>query len=74
MAVIVAVPIMDVDNVERGAGGKEQGPQDHNRDWSDQPYWPEVKAAMVRITEMSKAHDFGVLMDLHNPGPRRRET
>src|SRR5690606_35933588 len=36
-SLIVFVPIMDIDNVHRGAGGKNQVPQDHNRDWSDQP-------------------------------------
>jgi len=38
---ITIIPIMDVDNVERGAGGKDQKPHDHNRDWSDEPVWPD---------------------------------
>ena len=37
--------VMDLDNVERGAGGKNQIPHDHNRDWSEQPRYPEVAAA-----------------------------
>ncbi|HYE99788.1 MAG TPA: M14 family zinc carboxypeptidase [Planctomycetota bacterium] len=66
-AEIVFVPIMDVDNVERGAGGKECKPQDHNRDWSDDPYWPEVRAAQAQIRAMGAR--FKVFVDLHNPGP-----
>jgi len=66
---IVVVPIMDVDNVERGAGGKDQLPHDHNRDWSDRPHWPEVTAAQRGILEMSQAGEFDLFLDLHNPGP-----
>lgn len=66
---IVVVPIMDVDNVERGAGGKDQIPHDHNRDWSDQPVWPEVAAAQRHIREMNAAGEFDLFLDLHNPGP-----
>ncbi|HEX7898536.1 MAG TPA: M14 family zinc carboxypeptidase [Planctomycetota bacterium] len=65
---IVYVPIMDVDNVERGAGGKECKPQDHNRDWSDDPHWPEVRAAQAGIQAMGSR--FRVFVDLHNPGPK----
>ena len=36
-AEIVLVPIMDIDNAATGNGGKDALPQDHNRDWSDQP-------------------------------------
>jgi hypothetical protein len=67
-AEIVYVPVMDVDNVERGAGGKNQSPQDHNRDWSDDPHWPEVAAAQRGIHELAKAGRFEVFVDLHNPG------
>ena len=63
------VPIMDVDNVERGAGGKNQIPHDHNRDWSDQPRYPEVAAAQAWIRKLNKESAFTLFIDLHNPGP-----
>lgn len=66
-AEIVYVPIMDVDNVERGAGGKDAKPQDHNRDWSDAPHYPEVRAAQAAIQAMAAAGRFDVFIDLHNP-------
>lgn len=66
VAEVVFVPIMDVDNVERGAGGKEGKPQDHNRDWSGDPHWPEVRAAQAGIRAMGSR--FRVFVDLHNPG------
>lgn len=66
---IVVVPIMDVDNVERGAGGKDQLPRDHNRDWDPHPVWPEVAAAQKEIAAMNAAGEFDLFLDLHNPGP-----
>lgn len=63
---VVFVPIMDVDNVERGAGGKQGKPQDHNRDWSADPHWPEVRAAQAGIKAMGDR--FRLFVDLHNPG------
>ena len=70
---IVVVPIMDVDNVERGAGGKNEIPQDHNRDWSDSPHWPEVRAAQTQIKAMDAASRFDLFVDLHNPAAGDRE-
>ena len=66
---IHVVPIMDLDNVERGAGGKNQIPHDHNRDWSDQPHWPEVAAAQRWIQRLNRDDDFVLFLDLHNPAP-----
>ena len=63
------VPIMDVDNVERGAGGKNQIPHDHNRDWSDHPRYPEVAAAQNWIKRLNEERSFALFLDLHNPGP-----
>jgi hypothetical protein len=65
---IIVVPIMDVDNVAIGAGGKQQRPQDHNRDWSDDPHWPSVAAAQRQIREMDARGQFDLFLDLHNPG------
>jgi hypothetical protein len=67
-SIIYVVPIMDIDNVAIGAGGKTQKPQDHNRDWSDEPYWHSVRAATTKIKEMDAAGGLAIFMDLHNPG------
>ncbi len=67
-AQLFIVPIMDVDNVQLGAGGKNQHPQDHNRDWSDAPHWPAVRAATDRIRALDREGRFDVFVDLHNPG------
>jgi hypothetical protein len=70
---VTIVPIMDVDNVVRGAGGKAQTPCDHNRDWCDQPHWPSVAAAIREIGTLAAAGRFDVFVDLHNPGANDRE-
>jgi hypothetical protein len=66
---IVYVPIMDVDNVELGAGGKNQKPHDHNRDWSEEPVFSAVRAAQRGILEMDDAGEMNLFIDLHNPAP-----
>lgn len=66
-SVTTIVPIMDVDNVAIGAGGKNEKPQDHNRDWSDKPHWTAVAAAIERIKELDAAGRFDLFIDLHNP-------
>ncbi|MBL9151145.1 MAG: hypothetical protein JNK37_01600 [Verrucomicrobiales bacterium] len=71
---IYFVPIMDVDNVARGAGGKESVPRDHNRDWSGEPVYPEVAAAQGRIAELDQAGRLRMFIDLHNPGPGDKRT
>lgn len=72
-AIVTIVPIMDIDNVAIGAGGKSQKPQDHNRDWSDTPRWNSVRAAMDRIAAMDKAKQFDLFVDLHNPGANDKQ-
>jgi len=62
------IPIMDVDNVVLGAGGKDAIPRDHNRDWADVPIYPEVTAAQRMIGEIQKKHGLDAYIDLHNPG------
>lgn len=64
---VTIVPIMDIDNVARGAGGKNQVPQDHNRDWSDEPHWRSVAAAQHEIRMLDADGRFDVFVDLHNP-------
>lgn len=66
---IVYVPIMDVDNVELGAGGKNQVPHDHNRDWSEEPVFSAVRAAQRGVLEMDEAGEMNLFIDLHNPAP-----
>lgn len=66
-AIVTVVPIMDVDNVERGAGGKNEVPQDHNRDWTDQPHWRGVDAAQQAILKQNASGRFDLFIDLHNP-------
>ena len=66
---IFIVPIMDVDHVATGDGGKEALPQDHNRDWSDAPHWPEVAAAQQRLAALAREGRLDVFLDLHDPSP-----
>lgn len=66
---VVIVPIMDIDNTYRGAGGKGQLPQDHNRDWSETPHWRSTAAAMQGIRDLDEAGRFDLFVDLHNPAP-----
>lgn len=66
-SIVYFVPVMDVDNVAVGAGGKNQDPHDHNRDWTDKPVFPAVAAAQALIRQMNEAGTFDVYVDLHNP-------
>lgn len=66
-AEIVIVPIMDIDNVQRGAGGKNQKPQDHNRDWSPAPHWKAVAAAQTWLRRAAEQERLAAFIDLHNP-------
>jgi hypothetical protein len=68
-AEVFVVPLMDVDNVATGNGGKEAAPRDHNRDWDDKPVHPEVAAAQRRLLELARENRLEVFLDLHNPGP-----
>jgi len=68
--VVYYVPIMDIDNVATGNGGKEQIPNDHNRDWHEAAHWNSVKAAMSLLTAFDKQNRLTVFVDLHNPGSR----
>lgn len=72
-AEIFLIPIMDVDNVATGNGGKEADPRDHNRDWAEQPVYPEVAAAQKRLQTLVKEERLSLFLDLHNPGPSDRQ-
>ena len=65
----VLVPIMDVDNVATGNGGKEAAPRDHNRDWSAESIYPEIAAAQRHLRDWANSGRLDVYLDLHNPGP-----
>lgn len=65
---ITIVPVMDIDNVAIGAGGKNQVPHDHNRDWSDEPHWKAVATAIRQIRSLDEQGRFDLFIDLHNPG------
>jgi len=67
-AEIYVVPIMDLDSVEKGLGGKDQKPHDHNRDWLPQPVWNSVKAAMAHIKRLDAEGRLVLFLDLHDPG------
>jgi len=66
---IFIVPIMDVDNVATGNGGKEANPRDHNRDWDAAPVYPEVAAAQTRLQKLAGEGRLNLFIDLHNPAP-----
>jgi hypothetical protein len=68
---IVVIPIMDVDSVEQGQGGKQQQPHDQNGDWGPAPYFPEVRAGMEKLSALAKADRLDMFLDLHNPGASR---
>jgi hypothetical protein len=70
---IYLVPIMDIDNTATGNGGKEQIPQDHNRDWTDQPHHTEVAAAQKHLRRLSEQGRLALFIDLHNPGPSDKQ-
>lgn len=69
-AQIVIVPIMDVDRVVTGDGGKEADPHDHNRDWFETPHYPEVAAAQDHLKAFAAEGRLAVFLDLHNPASR----
>lgn len=68
-AEVFLVPIVDVDNVVTGNGGKEADPHDYNRDWSDEPRYPEVAAAQKRLRQLAAEGRLDLFVNLHNPAP-----
>lgn len=67
-AEVFLVPIMDVDDVATGDGGKECLPQDPNQDWSAQPHFLEVAAVEKGVLALAKEGRMDLMIDLHNPG------
>jgi hypothetical protein len=64
---VVVIPVMDVDRVATGDGGKEADPHDHNRDWSPVPFYPEIAATQRRLESLSTDGRLAIFLDLHNP-------
>lgn len=62
---VLAVPFMDKDGVERGDQGKFRHPHDHNRDYNEQPLYPEV-AAWMKLGASLKGTVVATL-DVHCP-------
>jgi DNA-directed RNA polymerase subunit RPC12/RpoP len=69
---IVIIPIMDVDSVETGQGGKDAIPHDQDMDWGNDVYFPEVRAGMEKLSALVKADQLDLFLDLHNPSFRDR--
>jgi hypothetical protein len=72
-AEIFVVPLLDVDHVATGDGGKHSEPQDHNLDRSATPHWPEVAATQQRILALAAAGRMNLFLDLHNPSPGNKQ-
>ncbi len=64
--VLYAVPMVDKDGVEAGDQGKNRSPHDHNRDYGEQPIYPEVRA----IQSLAEAQRIRYSVDLHCPALR----
>jgi hypothetical protein len=69
---IYIIPLMDVDHVATGDGGKNALPHDHNRDWTPTPHWPEVAGAQKYIRRLAEEGRMNIFLDLHNPAPGNR--
>ena len=61
--VLYVVPIVDKDGVQDGDQGKNRNPHDHNRDYGDDPMYPEVAA----IVELGRQTPFRIAVDFHCP-------
>jgi hypothetical protein len=61
--VLYAVPIVDRDGVEEGDQGKNRLPRDYNRDYGNDPIYPEIKA----IQELAELKKVQLSLDLHCP-------
>jgi hypothetical protein len=72
-AEVFVVPVMDVDRVATGDGGKESDPRDHNRDWVEAPHYPEIAATQHRLLALAAEERLAVFLDLHNPAPQDRQ-
>jgi hypothetical protein len=65
-AVVCVVPMIDVDAVAAGSGGKERTPHDPNRDYSIDHY-PQVRSIKQRLQQLTQSHRLRIFIDLHSP-------
>ena len=63
---LAVLPFMDTDGVENGDQGKNRTPHDHNRDYTANPIYAEVKALM-NADFLWNDNKLCIAMDLHNP-------
>ncbi len=59
-------PFMDTDGVEQGDQGKNRAPHDHNRDYRDEPIYPEVRAWKERVPTWLEGRPL-IAVDFHCP-------
>lgn len=60
---LFAVPFVDKDGVEDGDQGKNRRPHDHNRDYGQNPIYPEVRA----IKKLAVEKQVSAFVDMHCP-------
>jgi hypothetical protein len=63
---VLFVPFVDYDGVVDGDQGKSRIPHDHNRDYLEEPIYPEVRA----ICQYVNLHGAHYAFDLHSPWHR----
>ena len=68
-SVLFLVPMMDVDNVFKGASGRMQKPVDFNRDWNSSPYWNAIKSVQQKIKKTNKIYKYRIFIDVHSTYP-----
>ena len=61
---ILTVPFIDYDGVVDGDQGKNRYPHDQNRDYTDDPIYPEIRALIAYANEYGCHYGF----DFHSPG------
>lgn len=60
---ILLIPFVDYDGVVDGDQGKSRSPHDHNRDYIDEPLYPEIRAIKQYVDTYGINYGF----DLHSP-------
>jgi hypothetical protein len=63
---LFVVPMVDKDGVAAGDQGKNRSPHDHNRDYGEAPFYPEVAA----IQQLAGTQNVRYFLDLHCPALR----
>ncbi len=66
---ILVVPFMDYEGVIDGDQGKDRFPHDHNRDYIDEPIYPEVRQLISYVEKYGCHYGF----DFHSPFHWKRE-